>query len=155
LIDNIPVTSLARTVLDLARTVPMPQAVSAGDRALALGLTRQELQVGLLLMERWPGVRAARRVVEFLDARSESAGESMSRVRLMEEGLPRPELQQEIFGPDGRLVARVDFRWKEYKTVGEFDGKIKYGTLLKPGQRIEDVIFEEKVREDAVRDLGL
>lgn len=68
----------------------------------------------------------------------------MSRVRLMEEGLPRPELQQEIFGPDGRLVARVDFRWKEYKTVGEFDGKIKYGRLLKPGQRIEDVIFEEK-----------
>jgi hypothetical protein len=155
LIDNIPVTSLARTVLDLARTVPMTQAVSAGDRALALGLTRQELQVGLLLMERWPGVRAARRVVEFLDARSESAGESMSRVRLMEEGLPRPELQQEIFGPDGRLVARVDFRWKEYNTVGEFDGKIKYGRLLKPGQRIEDVIFEEKVREDAVRDLGL
>jgi alkylated DNA nucleotide flippase Atl1 len=155
LIDNIPATSLARTVLDLARTVPMTQAVSAGDRALALGLTRQELQVGLLLMERWPGVRAARRVVEFLDARSESAGESMSRVRLMEEGLPRPELQQEIFGPDGRLVARVDFRWKEYNTVGEFDGKIKYGRLLKPGQRIEDVIFEEKVREDAVRDLGL
>jgi hypothetical protein len=73
----------------------------------------------------------------------------------MEEGLPRPELQQEIFGPDGRLVARVDFRWKEYNTVGEFDGKIKYGRLLKPGQRIEDVIFEEKVREDAVRDLGL
>jgi hypothetical protein len=25
---------------------------------------------------------------------------------------------------------------------------IKYGRLLKPGQRIEDVIFDEKVRED-------
>jgi hypothetical protein len=155
LIDNLPVTSLARTVLDVARTLPSTQAVAAGDRALALGLAREELDAGLLAMERWPGIRAARRVVEFLDGRSESAGESMSRVRLMEEGLPRPEPQQETFGPDGRLVARVDFGWKEHKTVGEFDGKIKYGRLLKPGQRIEDVIFEEKLREDAVRDLGL
>jgi hypothetical protein len=32
---------------------------------------------------------------------------------------------------------------RAHKTVGEFDGKIKYGRLLKPGQRIEDLIFEE------------
>jgi len=142
-------------MLDLARTLPMTQAVAAGDRALVLGLTREELDAGLLTMERWPGIRAARRAVDFLDVRSESPGDSVSRVRLMEEGLPRPEPQQEIFGRDGRLVARVDFGWKEHKTVGEFDGKIKYGRLLKPGQRIEDVLFEEKLREDAVRDLGL
>jgi hypothetical protein len=49
----------------------------------------------------------------------------------------------------------VDFYWEEHKTIGEFDGKIKYGRLLKPGQRIEDVIFDEKVREDELRDLGL
>jgi hypothetical protein len=155
LIDNTPVTSLARTVLDLARTWPMTQAVAAGDRALMLGLTRAELDAGLVAMERWPGVRAARRVVEFLDVRGESVGESVSRVRLTEEGLPAPEPQHEIFGPDGRFMARVDFYWKEQRTVGEFDGKIKYGRLLKPGQRIEDVIFDEKLREDAVRDLGL
>jgi hypothetical protein len=155
LIDTLPVTSLRRTVLDLARTLPMTQAVAAGDRALALDLSRQELDAGLLAMERWPGVRAARRAVQFLDVRSETPGESVSRVRLVEEGLPRPEPQREIFGPDGRLIARVDFYWEEHKTVGEFDGKIKYGRLLKPGQRIEDVIFDEKLREDAVRDLGL
>jgi hypothetical protein len=68
-----PVTSLVRTVLDLARTLPMTQAVAAGDRALALGLTGEKLHAGLLAMERWPGIRAARRVVEFLDVRSESA----------------------------------------------------------------------------------
>ena len=43
----------------------------------------------------------------------------------------------------------------EHKTVGEFDGKIKYGRLLRPRQCVEDLIFDEKVREDAVRDLGL
>jgi hypothetical protein len=149
------VTSLARTVLDLARTLPMTQAVAAGDRALTLGLTRTELDAGLVAMKRWPGVRAARRVVEFLDIRSESVGESVSRVRLMEDGLPASEPQHEIYRPDGQFLARVDFYWKEQRTVGEFEGKIKYGRLLKPGQRIEDVIFEEKLREDAVRDLGL
>jgi hypothetical protein len=30
----------------------------------------------------------------------------------------------------------------------------KYGRLLKPGQSIEDVLFEEKRREEALRDLG-
>ena len=121
---------------------------------MAPGVTKEELNAGLLTMQRWPGIRAARRVVEFLDVRSESPGESASRVRLVEEGLPRPELQHEIFGPDGRFIARVDFYWKDHKTVGEYDGKIKYGRLLKPGERIEDVIFSEKLREDAARDLG-
>lgn len=154
MVDGVPVTSLTRTVLDLARTLPMEQAVASGDRALALGLPTRELETGLVAMERWPGVRSARRVIAFLDARSESVGESVSRLRLMEEGLPAPEPQREIFGPDGRLIARVDFCWEEKKTIGEFDGKIKYGRLLKPGQRIEDVIFDEKLREDALRDLG-
>jgi predicted transcriptional regulator of viral defense system len=37
LIDGMPVTSLARTMLDLARTLPMTQAVAAGDHGLTLG----------------------------------------------------------------------------------------------------------------------
>jgi hypothetical protein len=154
LIDGIAVTSLARTVLDLARTRPMSQAVAAADRALRDGLPPQLLAEGMVRMERWPGVRAARRVVAFADPRSESVGESVSRVRIHLDGLPRPELQYEILGPFGQVIARVDFYWKEQRTVGEFDGRIKYGRLLKPGQRVEDVIYEEKVREDAVRGEG-
>jgi hypothetical protein len=61
LIDKMPVTSLCRTVLDLARALPMIQAVTAGDRALALVLTRNALEASLVAMARWPGVRAARR----------------------------------------------------------------------------------------------
>jgi hypothetical protein len=153
-IDGIPVTSLARTVLDLCRTVPIEQAVAAGDRALAYGLVRQALEDCLAQMNRWPGTRQARRAIPLLDARSESPGESVSRVRLYQDGVPAPELQQEIYDGDGKLVARVDFYWEEQRTIGEFDGKIKYGRLLKPGQSLEDVIFAEKVREDALRDLG-
>ena len=38
--------------------------------------------------------------------------------------------------------------------MGEFDGKIKYGRELQPEKEIEDVLFDEKRREDAVRDSG-
>jgi hypothetical protein len=153
-IDGVPVTSLARTVLDLCRTVPIEQAVAAGDRALAFGLVRAVLEEHLAQMARWPGTRQARRVVALLDPRSESAGESVSRVRLHEDGLPAPELQQDIHDEDGQFVARVDFCWQEQRTIGEFDGKIKYGRMLKSGQSIQDVLFAEKRREDALRDLG-
>jgi len=153
-IDGVLVTSLARTVLDLCRTVPIEQAVAAGDRALAFGLVRAVLEKHLAQMARWPGTRQARRVVALLDPRSESAGESVSRVRLHEDGLPAPELQQVIHDEDGQFVARVDFCWQEQRTIGEFDGKIKYGRMLKSGQSIDDVLFAEKRREDALRDLG-
>jgi hypothetical protein len=36
--------------------------------------------------------------------------------------------------------------------VGEFDGRIKYGRLLRPGQDAGDAVFAEKRREDAIRD---
>ena len=152
-VDGIVVTTVARTVLDLARTRSMAQAVAAGDLALRNGLPRPELEQGLPRMERWPGVRAARRAVAFLDPRSESVGESVSRVRMQLDGVPAPDLQRDIVGPDGRAVARVDFYWDEHQTAGEFDGEVKYGRLLKPGETAGDVVFQEKVREDQIRDL--
>ena len=106
-------------------------------------------------MQYWPRCASERAAsVAFLDGRSESAGESVSRVRLVQQGLPCPDLQREIYDADGRLVARVDFCWDEERTVGEFDGKQKYGRLLRPGQTSEEVIYAEKVREDALRDVG-
>ena len=153
-IDGVAVTSLGRTVLDLCRTLPIEQAVAAGDRALAYGLAVEVLHQSSLELGRSPGVRQARRAIQLMDGRSESAGESVSRVRIISDGLPAPEPQLVIRSPTGTFVARVDFGWKEQQTVGEFDGKIKYGRLLKPGQRIEDLVAEEKKREDAIRDLG-
>ena len=153
-IEGVAVTSLCRTVLDLCRTLPVEQAVAAGDRALGYGMVVEALEEALLRLGRSPGVRTAGRAIQLMDGRSESAGESVSRVRIISDGLPAPEPQLVVRSPNGTFVARVDFGWKEQQTVGEFDGKIKYGRLLNPGQRIEDVVAEEKKREDAIRDLG-
>ena len=53
------------------------------------------------------------------------------------------------------LIAYTDFAWLKQRTIGEFDGKIKYGCLVKPGQDPGDVVFAEKLREDAIRDEDL
>ncbi len=67
-------------------------------------------------------------------------------------GLPPPVLQWEVRSVDGTFVGRVDFGWPEHRTVGEFDGRAKYGRLLRPGQDPGDTVFEEKLREDTLRD---
>ena len=152
--DGVVVTSLARTVLDLARCLPYREAVATGDAALRLGLDRAELEQLLGAASRRPGIGTARRVVGFLDGRSESVGESFSRVVLHRLGLAPSSLQLEVLDGTAALVGRCDFGWEGQRTVGEFDGRVKYGRLLRPGQDPGDVVWAEKQREDAIRDLG-
>jgi predicted transcriptional regulator of viral defense system/very-short-patch-repair endonuclease len=152
-IDGIALTTVARTVADLARALPFPSAVVTGDSALRNGLHLEELRTCLQGMRRWPGVVRARRVAMFIDGRSESAGESRSRASFVESAIAPPELQFEIHNDRGNLVGRVDFAWVDMRTVGEFDGKIKYGRLLAAADG-RDAVYQEKLREDALRDLG-
>ncbi|MFG1793893.1 hypothetical protein [Nocardia sp. NPDC049149] len=70
-------------------------------------------------------------------------------------GLPLPLLQGEVHSAAGKFLGRVDFYDPEAGVVGEFDGRMKYGRLLKPGQEPGDAVFDEKRREDAIRDTGL
>lgn len=153
-LDGLPVTDLTRTAVDLSRTLPFEQAVVVVDAALATGATTPErLTACLDRMGAVPGVRRARRVVAFADGRSESVGESRSRVLVKRLGLPAPDLQVRLRA-GGSEIARCDFGWREFRTVAEFDGRVKYGRLLRYGQDPGDVVFAEKVREDAIRDEG-
>lgn len=150
-IGRLQVTSVVRTVLDLARSLPFEPAVVAADAALHKRLVEhEELRRRLFDLARVPGVRPAARVISFADSRSESVGESRSRVVLHSLGVAPPVLQLPIRTALGEC--RVDFGWDQERVVGEFDGQIKYGRLLRPGQDPGDVVFEEKQREDAIRD---
>lgn len=153
-VDGVRVTSVARTVVDLSRRLSTFMAVPIGDAALRQGLDKDELADALARCRGWRGVVRARRTVAFLDPLSESVGESGSRVRMAEVGLPAPELQVKVFDDLGYLVGRSDFGWRDRRTLGEFDGKDKYGKLRRPDQTAEDVILDEKARENALRDEG-
>jgi hypothetical protein len=153
---GVAVTSAARTIVDLARTMGFESSVVLTDAALARGsVTSDDLAAALARATRWPGMPKARRVVAFADGRAESVGESRSRVAIWRAGLPMPIPQWQIYDSRRRLIARTDFGWPEHGLVGEFDGRIKYGGRLRPGQTPAHAVYEEKKREDAIRATGL
>jgi hypothetical protein len=148
-----PVTSPARTVVDLACWLPFAPALAVADAALRLELTTpQDLGRVLDAVRGTRGSRGAVRVVARADRRSESVGESRSRAVMFEQDVPVPDLQVEVVSADGVRVGRCDFGWLDRRLLGEFDGRVKYGRLLRPGQAPGDAVFEEKRREDALRD---
>jgi hypothetical protein len=123
---GVPVTTVARTVMDIARTSGFTAGVVAADSALhSHVVVKVELAIILEECGQWPGVVRARQVLGFADGRAESALESVARVRFAEFGIPPPNLQVNIRGKQG-FIGRVDFCWQEYLTIAEADGAMKY-----------------------------
>lgn len=148
---SIPLTTIARTTIDLARELPLHQAVMVADSALRLGTKRAELAVAAAYCRAWRGGRQALEVVEFADDRAESPAESLARAVFLQQGLPRPQSQVNVWDRDG-LVGRVDFLFPGRRTAVEVDGKIKY---LDPHCAAGEVLWQEKLREDRLRETGL
>lgn len=148
-------TTIERTVCDVARLSSFEWGVAAADAALRRGVDLTMLDRTLRWHPRLHGLKRARHVIAFADGLSESVAESLSRAQMAKWGIPRPTLQYEIFDDNGELVGRADFAWPELGLVGEVDGKAKYGHLLKPGQTPDDVVMEEKRREQRIRRCGL
>jgi hypothetical protein len=124
---GVPVTTGARTVVDIARTATFREAVVTADSALRTrSATRSAIQRVLLECKGWPGVEQARDVAEFATNLSESVLESCARVTFRDYGLPAPELQVGISDKKGTIIARADFCWPDYGTLAEGDGMLKY-----------------------------
>lgn len=146
---DFPITSPARTVLDVAREHGVDAGVAALDQALRRELvSAEDLAFQLEHCRGWPGYRRAQAAVALADGLSESPLESLSRLRMASAGLPTPDLQHVFRTAGGRFVARCDFYWPQYGVVGEADGNAKYDA----GRA---AIVAERRREQALRDLGL
>lgn len=145
---GVPLTSAARTIVDLARVGPVTEAVVAADSALHLAETsRNELETMLSDCRGWPGAGQAQIAIRLADPLAESVLESLSRAAMWQEGLPKPRTQVVI----GR--ARVDFFWEHARVIGEADGLSKYER--KAGDRSTlDIVRSEKRREERLADAG-
>ena len=157
-------TSLERTTFDLARTLSMEAAIAAADAALRqAALVAGEYDA--LAAEGWRdrmlercarsrgmrGIRQAELVVRFADGRSESPGESVGRLQLSRLGFQRIRLQVPVPGPSGNRY-RVDLEIEDVRTFFEFAGRTKYlDESLRSGRTLEQVLLDEKRREDWIR----
>lgn len=159
--DGLLVTTLLRTLLDLARTRRFADAVMALDRGTKEryeladgtrvdGVEPDAVSARLRALDRARGASAARGAMRFSDNRSGSPGESLSRVQIHLLRFPRPRLQVPVLRGDGSGYDIPDFEWDDQ--LGEFDGKVKYTRdRYTRGLPIEEVVWQEKVREDRLR----
>lgn len=162
-VAGLRVTPFDRTLIDVARARPRIESVPMLDRALRAadpreeGVSRLRAERGSLLAElehgtAWGRARA-RRSIEFADGASGSELESGTRVTVDDLGFERPELQVEFHDRLG-FAGRVDFTWRRRRIVGEADGRSKYlRSELRGGRTLEQVLLDEKSREDRIRPL--
>ncbi len=76
--DGIPVTALARTACDVARTTSYRSGVVTADAVLRTGVHREELLAAARYCADWPCGRRAGEVARFADGRTEYVSEKGS-----------------------------------------------------------------------------
>ncbi|HEX5533839.1 MAG TPA: type IV toxin-antitoxin system AbiEi family antitoxin [Actinomycetales bacterium] len=123
-LDGVPVTSPDRTALDLARYTKVFMGLALLDafgNAKLIDLEALHERVDGLKGQR--GIGQARRLLGLCDPRAESFGESWLRLRAIDAGFPRPDLQIWVTDDNGLGIYRLDLGWPTLKVAVEYDGE--------------------------------
>jgi len=153
-LDGLPVTDLASTLVDCARTEPRDTAVVLADAALQRQLTTLALLHAALgtCAGAW-NTSKARTVVSLADGRAESVGETRSRLICVDAGIAvTPQLL--VCDERGNVLARVDLGVDNYPLGIEFDGEGKYIDFRDPQDDPASKHWQEKRRKELVEDHG-
>lgn len=144
LIDGVPVTTPARTALDLGCWHSTDEAVAAIDalvRATDLKVADVEQ-----LAERYPGRRGihlARKAIGLADGGAQSPKETWLRLLLIRAGLPRPQTQIPVEDEFGDVIGYLDMGWDDLKVAAEYDGeqhrtdRRRYGWDIRRREKID------------------
>lgn len=162
---GIRVTPLERTLLDCACHGGFRYGLAICDSALHWGLISPEQLRSYV--ERCGkgrhGIVAARKVMRYMDGRSENGGESLVRAVMIELGFEVPELQVEVDDPMRPGAPRkVDYYWRLLNgkvIILELDGLDKYyiGRSRAVAGSARDIarrFSEERLRESHINLTG-
>jgi hypothetical protein len=122
-VDGIPVTTEARTWLELAAELGPADLVAVGDSALRGDATIDEM---LTLIDRAVhrrGVVRAREILPHLDGRSRSRPESHMRYAVVAGGLPKPEVNKKILDAFGQWLFEPDLSYDDVRLALEYNGR--------------------------------
>jgi very-short-patch-repair endonuclease len=145
LIDNIPVTSLARTLVDLADVLPGKQLANAVHEAEVQRLF--DLTQVQRVLDRLPGRRGRHKLTRVLSAYRDvqpftrSRGERLVLAMCEDHGLQTPQTNTWIDSHE------VDFHWPEAALVLEFDGGAVHRTTK--------AFYEDRKRDRALAARGI
>ncbi len=145
----LPVAAPAFTFATLG-SLSIAELVAAGDHLVRVhraGYGRREVgkpplatitQLNeIVALGRWPGMPRLRRALELIREDSWSPRESMTRVALVQAGLPEPELNIDLFDGDGGFLGCVDMAYLRYKIAVEYQGEQHALTYAQDIERIE------------------
>ncbi|MFC6147705.1 hypothetical protein [Corynebacterium nasicanis] len=151
-VNGLRVTTIHRTLLDLARHQGMTDAIVACDAALSMPDVSREFVAGrLAALGPVPGIRKLRRVLELADDRSESPLESWARAQIITADLPELrslEVQVPVLG--GKF--RIDQVLNGGIAI-ELHGDIKYDDVT-TGTRAIDQMKSDRERERKIQNEG-
>ncbi len=147
----VPVTTAARTVMDIAgRSLPLDLEIALDD-ALRRGLIRAGALASRINKPRTsgrPGITTLRKLLaeRAEDVATESALETRFLRLIKRSALPRPRSQYIVTRQDASFVARVDFAYPEIRLAIELDGY-----TFHDGRNAFD---RDRVRQNALIDAG-
>jgi Protein of unknown function (DUF559) len=131
-VNNIPCTTVARTLLDLAEVVTQRQLERSFDQAeIVDGLDLKAIEDQLARNPTRPGAKAVRRVLtEHYIGSTPTANENEERLLALTRaaGLPDPRVNFFIDPGDGDRPIKVDFVWPEQRVALEVDGRETHDT---------------------------
>lgn len=111
----------AETAIEVARGAASVDVLAVLDAARRSGVTAEALAGALELAGGATGISQVGRLLEHADPRAESAMESRTRFRVLEAGLPKPDLQIIVAISPG-VFRRLDLGWRRRRVGLEFDG---------------------------------
>jgi hypothetical protein len=121
-VGGVKVTTPVRTAMDLGCCLPRRHALAAMDALMrAHGFTHREMSTLLCRYFRRRGVVQLRELVPLVDPRAESQPESWTRLELIDNGLPSPELQWWV-DVDGVPTYRLDIAYVHALVAVEYNG---------------------------------
>ena len=147
-IDGLSVASPERTICDLAKyDSPASLLVSINDCLNSKFFKKEDLLNELEAHKNRKWQNRIKGMLDYASDKCDSALETYAWIAIHEAGYKLPMQQVSIY--DNRtFIGRVDMLWeiRNRKIVLELDGRIKYSN--------PDVIFDEKIREDCLREMG-
>ena len=134
--QEIQFTSALRTVFDLARHLPIIDAVANVDMALHNQIVDfDELRRYAEQQRRSRGLPQIARVLNLVEPATESPMESRLRMVLVMAGLPRPKVQVPLYDSKGRFICRPDLFYPDSELALEYDGSTHRDRLVEDNRR--------------------